>query len=465
MTIGTQINRIVCLGDGATTVFVYPFLIPNAADAVITLTNADGTQLQLSPPQYVIAGLGNPTGGTVTYPLSPSPLQVGQSLTIQRILPLVQITSIRNQGPTFAAIEDALDNEEMQIQQIQDEYGRTIQFNIADPYPHNTLPPLSQLAGQMLGFDSQGNPIAAQPSSALVSSAMQPIVASSSVNSAFTAMADTIATIAGTLDVTGPSNLADVNVAGDLGIASPTSTVTVGGTLDVVGTSNLGTVNVAGDLTAASPASTVTVGGTLDVAGPANLSTANVISGVIFGPSGSIGMVTGPGGTLPINCSLALGGNLSLPGGILASGVLPGSGSGASLQAGGVIPAGAWTAPLCFNGSNALAGTGFFTLSDERTKTDIRDITAEEAERWVRAARPRHFTNAYGQPDAGFVAQEDLAAGRELAVSKAKDSDPRFAQGEFAGFRLSRRSDPDVAYLTRLVVWLADRVAALERKS
>lgn len=56
----------------------------------------------------------------MTYPLSGSPLSSGQYLTISRVLPIVQETTIRNQGNFYpAAVENALDNLTMIAQQLQ----------------------------------------------------------------------------------------------------------------------------------------------------------------------------------------------------------------------------------------------------------------------------------------------------------------------------------------------------------
>ncbi len=125
MTVGTQTNVTVAQGNGVTTTFSYNFPIADASEAVITYTNASGTKTILTPTQYTITGIGGTSGGTVVYPLSGSPIASGTTLTIQRIVPLTQTTSVANQGPTFAAIEEGMDDLEYQIQQIS---SRTSQY-------------------------------------------------------------------------------------------------------------------------------------------------------------------------------------------------------------------------------------------------------------------------------------------------------------------------------------------------
>lgn len=95
-----------------------------AANAVISYTDADGVQTTLTPSQYTLvitAPTGSQTfgvGGTVTYPKVGSPIASGTSLTISRLVPFTQTTSISNQGNFApAVIEAALDTLCMEIQQ------------------------------------------------------------------------------------------------------------------------------------------------------------------------------------------------------------------------------------------------------------------------------------------------------------------------------------------------------------
>lgn len=117
-TLTTTTNSTIALGNGVTTVFSYNFIIPNASQAVIIYTDADGVSTTLNPSQYTITGLNNSAGGTVTYPTAGSPIANGTTLTISRVVPYVQTTAIASQGPTFRAIENALDYLTMQTQQL-----------------------------------------------------------------------------------------------------------------------------------------------------------------------------------------------------------------------------------------------------------------------------------------------------------------------------------------------------------
>ena len=109
-------------GNGATTRFPYNFLVQAASQLVVSITNnnvSPAVTTVLSTTQYNVTGIGNATGGTVTYPVSGTPLPAGWSITIQRIVPYQQNTSLTNQGAFYpAVVEAALDYLTMQTQQV-----------------------------------------------------------------------------------------------------------------------------------------------------------------------------------------------------------------------------------------------------------------------------------------------------------------------------------------------------------
>lgn len=191
-TVTTQTSSIVGLGDGSNTVFTFPFVGVASSDITVTYTDTSGTEAVLTSTQYTLA-LNAPAtgaiwgvGGTVTYPLSGSPIAAGTTLTIERTLPYTQTVS-SNQGQAFPrAIETGLDLLDMQIQQVYGLIGRAISVSVTDTCSAlGNLPTASSRANQMLGFDSTGcNPIVAQPASALVSSAMQPVVDAATIAAA-----------------------------------------------------------------------------------------------------------------------------------------------------------------------------------------------------------------------------------------------------------------------------------------
>ena len=192
MAITSTVSKTTIAGNGSLTAFSFAFAYVSAQDIQVTLVDSSGNATLLAPSQYGLqlnpaaAGQIWGVGGVVNYPLSGAPISLGSSLTIARVLPLEQLTVLSNQGANFpAAIEAALDVLEMQLQQVDSAFGNAILLPPTDPPGLNyTVPAVAQRAGQMVSFDSSGDVIVAQPSSALVSAAMQPVVAAGTIAAA-----------------------------------------------------------------------------------------------------------------------------------------------------------------------------------------------------------------------------------------------------------------------------------------
>lgn len=132
MTIETTTSSVTYQGNSATTAFTYAFLIPAAADVVVSLTDIAGnTTTTIDPADYTITGLADANGGTVTYPLVGSPITTASNITIQRVLPLTQEVDLTNQDGFFPTVlEDALDTLCMEIQQVQEQIDRAVIFPV-----------------------------------------------------------------------------------------------------------------------------------------------------------------------------------------------------------------------------------------------------------------------------------------------------------------------------------------------
>lgn len=195
MTVSSQQNRIVVLADGATYAYEFPFIGVDADDIYVTYTDASGVSTQLSSNQFSVtlnAALPGELwgeGGEVTYPLVGSAAPNGAYLTIVRTLPETQETSLTNQTAFYpTVIERALDLLMMTLQQVSDQSDRALVQPVSDIDRILPLPGAAERANQLLGFDGDSNPIAAQPSSALVSTAMQPVVSAATLPLARAAM-------------------------------------------------------------------------------------------------------------------------------------------------------------------------------------------------------------------------------------------------------------------------------------
>lgn len=196
MTVTSSSNKIIYAGNGATTIFSFPFIGVSAADIIVVFTDATGNSTTIPTNQYLVnltpeaAGQPYGIGGTVTYPLSGSAIAIGTTLTIYRQLTLVQDTSLVNQGGVFPrAIEGAMDYLMMSLQQVSERQGRAISIPIQDTIILSDLPAAAQRANKFLAFDGTGQPTAATSTTGTpVSAAMIPVVSASTLAAARAAM-------------------------------------------------------------------------------------------------------------------------------------------------------------------------------------------------------------------------------------------------------------------------------------
>jgi len=202
MTVSTTQTAASFIGDGHNTTFTFSFPGVSSSDIVVTLTDVNGvtTTLVQGPgsTQYTLVLnapiVPNPTGigGTVTYPNAPgTPIPSTSTLTIARVLPNVQATSLVNQGTLWQpVIEGALDYLTMLAQQSGDLANSAIVAPPSDPQGLNyQLPSVAARANQAITFDASGNvAVGAIPTSGVISTAMAPVVGAATLPAARTAM-------------------------------------------------------------------------------------------------------------------------------------------------------------------------------------------------------------------------------------------------------------------------------------
>lgn len=116
MTVSTEVNHNEYTGNGVTTSFPYTFRIFHASDLLVTTNDTNGVLRTLTlNTDYTVTGVGSYSGGAVVLPL---PLANAWAISIERSLPVVQETDLRNQGKFFAEThEGAFDYLTMLIQQ------------------------------------------------------------------------------------------------------------------------------------------------------------------------------------------------------------------------------------------------------------------------------------------------------------------------------------------------------------
>jgi len=200
MAISTTTNRIVYLGDGATTGFPYPFRIFDDTDLVVTevlIASPFTETVKTLTTDYTVSGAGDATGGTVTMVTAPASTV---KLVIERSVPFTQgVTFVDNEVEPADTTNDALDKLTMLTQQLLDVQDRTVRLDITqDPALINTsLPPPE--ADKALTWNSDGtalinvtNPGAAADAaaeSAAEAAASEAAAASSASDSASSASA------------------------------------------------------------------------------------------------------------------------------------------------------------------------------------------------------------------------------------------------------------------------------------
>jgi len=165
MSISSAVSRVQYTGDGATSIYAYPFVIQAAADLLVTVRNSTTnveTTLVLNT-DYTVSGIGVTTGGNATLLGSFAPLTSGHVIAIRRAPQLTQSTDIRNQNEYLPEIhENALDRQVMLDQKQQDELDRSIKIMETETGTplKVTLPSVAGRASKVLGFDASGNAIA-----------------------------------------------------------------------------------------------------------------------------------------------------------------------------------------------------------------------------------------------------------------------------------------------------------------
>ena len=163
MTVGTQSNLVIYLGDGVATVFPFTFPVYDVSHIVVYFRDTVTKALTLvSNANYGVNGVGNENGGNVTFLVAPANTN---NIILARLLPYTQDLDVENQGGFYPEnFESELDLLEMQVQQIMEKLGRAVYGPLADAgTPANpmaswpALPTAPERRGQLLAFTDDIN--------------------------------------------------------------------------------------------------------------------------------------------------------------------------------------------------------------------------------------------------------------------------------------------------------------------
>ncbi|SNS15692.1 sialidase family protein [Pseudomonas segetis] len=132
MTVQTTTNVATGIGNGVTTVFPVGYKFNQDADLVVFLieTATSIATLQILNSDYSVQGAGDDDGGSITF-LAAAPAS-GYSVKVTRLVDLLQLTDLRNQGKFFAEVhEDVFDLLVMMIQQVAQATDSSLHLNEA----------------------------------------------------------------------------------------------------------------------------------------------------------------------------------------------------------------------------------------------------------------------------------------------------------------------------------------------
>ena len=136
MSVSSTNNRNNYVGNGATGTYSFTFRIFGEDDLRVTVESPLGVTTQLTKTtHYTVTGVGALGGGTIVLVSGAGAWMTGANLvtnwklTVRRVVPITQLTDLRNQGAFFAEVhEDQFDKLVMTDQQQQDELDRSIKL-------------------------------------------------------------------------------------------------------------------------------------------------------------------------------------------------------------------------------------------------------------------------------------------------------------------------------------------------
>lgn len=127
MTVSSTLVRQRYTGTGATTTFSCGFRVLDATHLVVSRIASGVVTTLVYGTDYTVTGVGAVSAASVVLTTA---LAAGVDVLIQRVVPLLQPTDIRNQGAFYASIhEDAFDRIVMQTQQVANDVTRSLQLS------------------------------------------------------------------------------------------------------------------------------------------------------------------------------------------------------------------------------------------------------------------------------------------------------------------------------------------------
>lgn len=131
MTVQTNTNVASFNGNGVTQIFPIGFKFNSDTDLIVLLADnlSGATSLLALNSDYTASGEGDDEGGLINVVVAP---KTGQQLIVSRVVDILQLTDLRNQGKFFAEVhEDAFDRLTMIAQQLQTQIANSLALDAA----------------------------------------------------------------------------------------------------------------------------------------------------------------------------------------------------------------------------------------------------------------------------------------------------------------------------------------------
>lgn len=151
-------------GNDSQTVFPFSFRSFLSTDLLVIRTDEDGVEHDLVPGSDYSVSLNadqnaNP-GGSVTYPISGTPLPTGETLTIVSDLEYLQPLNLLNGGNfSPSAQNSAFDRVTMLVKQVKEKVSRALQLAVSTPAGVDVTLPVPE-ASKVIGWSADGTSLA-----------------------------------------------------------------------------------------------------------------------------------------------------------------------------------------------------------------------------------------------------------------------------------------------------------------
>ena len=155
MTVSAQDTVFHHVGNGVTVTFAYNCQVPTAADLNVYVDNV------LTTTGFTVAGIGDLTGGTITFAAAPANLA---AIRIEREIELERTTDYQQNGDFLSRVVNPdFDRLWMALQGFFSGLNRSLKVPKTDVDPETELPAAADRANKLLSFDADGNPTATAP--------------------------------------------------------------------------------------------------------------------------------------------------------------------------------------------------------------------------------------------------------------------------------------------------------------